>query len=61
MAFGSTNNLNIIDLRKKLNNEDIHINIKTQDIFYDYKNKKNDISRTEEAIIVITTQKMEKD
>ena len=61
MAFGSTNNLNIIDLRKKLNNEDIHINIKTQDIFYDYKNKKNDISRREEAIIVITTQKMEKD
>ena len=61
MAFGSTNNLNIIDLRKKLNNEDIHINIKTQDIFYDYKNKKNDISRREEAIIVITTQKTEKD
>ena len=61
MAFGSTNNLNIIDLRKKLNNEDIHINIKTQDIFYDYKNKKNDIIRREEAIIVITTQKMEKD
>ena len=61
MAFGSTNNLNIIDLRKKLNNEDIHINIKTQVIFYDYKNKKNDISRREEAIIVITTQKMEKD
>ena len=61
MAFGSTNNLNIIDLRKKLNNEDIHINIKTQDIFYDYKNKKKYISRREEAIIVITTQKMEKD
>ena len=34
MAFGTTNKLNIMDLLKKINNDDIKINLNSEDIFY---------------------------
>ena len=60
LAFGTNNNLSILELCNKINDNDIKVNIHTQDIFYDYKNKKNKISKREEIIIVVTTEQMEK-
>ena len=62
LAFGTTNNLNILELCQKINDKDIKVNIHSQDIFYDYKNKNNKnnkIIKREQKIIVVTTELME--
>ena len=50
-------NLDIITLCKKISNEDIKVNIRTQDIAYNYKKNKN--QKREQTLIFILTDKME--
>ena len=60
MAFGSINNLDLESICHKINNNEILVNIKTVDIFYNYKLKNNNILKREEKIIIITNENMEK-
>ena len=46
-------------LCEKISNEEINVNIKTIDIFYDYKNNSNKIEHREEKAIILTTKLME--
>ena len=59
-AFGTSRNLDMDKLCVKIANEEINVNIKTIDIFYDYKNKSNKIEYREEKVIILTTKLMEK-
>ena len=42
------NNIDILELCNKLKSYDININIKSQDIFYDYETKNKKIVKMEE-------------
>ena len=50
----------MLELCQKINDEDIKVNIHSEDIFYDYKSKNYKIIKQEEKIIFVTTDEMEK-
>ena len=58
LVYDTTNNLSILELCNKINDNEIKVNIHSQNIYY--KNKKNKIIKREEKIIVVTTEQMEK-
>ena len=60
IALGTLNNLDIIKICEKISNENLKVNIKTIDIFYEYKYQNNKTENREQKVIVITTEYMEK-
>ena len=59
LAFGTINNLDIEKLCKKISYNELKVNVKSIDIFYDYKVKKDKIIKRDEKIIIITNDAME--
>ena len=58
-VFGDINKMSIETLCDKISDNNIKVNNKTIDIFYDY-NEKNKIIKREERVIILTTETMEK-
>ena len=58
-AFGSLQNLDLIDICRKISNDDIKININTIDLVYELKNNDKKDKKSEK-VIVLTTDYSEK-
>lgn len=54
IALGTINNLDIIKICEKISNENLKVNIKTIDIFYEYKYQNNKTENREQKVIGIT-------
>ena len=60
LVLGQYNSLDIISLCQKISTEEIPVDVKSIDIFYDYTDNNKKIIKREEKVIVITTQLMRK-
>ena len=59
-VFGSLNNLDLLDICRKISNDDIKININTIDLVYELKKNNIKIDKKAEKVIVLTTDYSEK-
>ena len=58
-AFGTINSLDLYELCQKISTDDLKINVKALDVFYEYEKKKNEKIKREEKLIFITSELME--
>ena len=54
--MGTNKNLDLLEICKKISTDNLNLNIKSIDIFYEIKNKNNNIQKKEEKVIIITNE-----